>query len=229
MTDDAVHPWSEVIARATANAAPGADPTEETSLLTQVPEWFTETATTTVTAALIGFLFFPVKWFAGAISKARQENVTAYREARRALRAVQLERRFPLGGNSTAEDARHRAATEQRAWDDAQHLLAGARCKRLHEYITKLADLDSRSGVVDIWGDPGHTDLTPELLALAIDALNFRAKHPWPIRQRRSKKQLAELESGITSAEQEYEERWKANRAAYLEWISKEGAEPDKA
>lgn len=102
-------------------------------------------AVTTAVGLAVGLVAFPIRWWLQSAARRRQENVAAYRDALRVLRAAQREARY---GERSAGDRRSRDAIPAKAWDEALHRLAEARDTETYGRFERLADLSLRAGAL---------------------------------------------------------------------------------
>lgn len=209
--------------------------TTDPSPVTEVPMWALESATGVIVGLVFGFLALPVRWVFLYVQNRRQSNVAAFREARRALRDVQLSLRFEepdpfdMDAVEADEDAPARDERQLRLWDEAEAALDLAPGKKMPEHISTLADLFRRSGVVDAMFP--HAGLNPEfaITDAAIAVLTFRIKHRWK-KLDLQPEEVAGWRSTIEGAEHEWDERDRLMREDWIEWRRRkdEGAEQEQ-
>lgn len=156
--------------------------------LDDVVEWAAQTGVAAIAGVVVGLVFFPFKWIAGAVTRRRDAVLTACREAHRVLRTAELDNRYPLLASSTEEERaaalRDRVTATRRAWDEAVQYLEVSPAKRVYSVVYRLMYLSQRAPAVEHafgpQGDPDDFDMGEAIhLHAAIAALEFKIQHRW--------------------------------------------------
>lgn len=198
--------------------------------LDDVVEWAAQTGVAAIAGVVVGLVFFPFKWIAGAVTRRRDAVLTACREAHRVLRTAELDNRYPLFATSTDEERgvalRDRVTATRRAWDEAVGYLEASPAKDVYGVVSRLMFLSQRAPAVEhAWGpqgDPDDFDMGEAIhVRSAIEALEVKIQHRWRRFPAAKYHEEADgLEKTIQEAEDELEwrhqqqmEAWRESRA----------------
>lgn len=200
------------------------------SPITEIPGWALESATGVVVGIVLGLLLVPGRWIAQYSRNRRQNNLAAFREARRQLREVQLILRFeepdPFDSEAvrteTTETARERKGRMRRGWDEAEAALDLVQGRTIPDFVTTLADLFHRSWAVDdAYGRQAEENPNTQIVSTAIDALTHRIKHRWkPLTDYQP--QITQWKSTISDADQVAADIWEKQKESYRLWLLEE-------
>jgi hypothetical protein len=173
----------------------------------------------------VGIVAFPVRWLLQWRGRVRQDDVAAYRDALRTLRAAQRRARYQPKAEDDGDVSREAIADD--AWEEALHRLAEAPDAETYRAVERIAQLSAQSWALTVvFPNAASEDPRGDLADFAVGLLTHKLKHRWK-RPPVVDESLKRIAKSAEEAEAELDWRYEQQRKSYRERLAQQHRDDD--